>query len=221
MGCTAKYFLHPSPKMKRLLFLLLFLPSLLRADYYLSDVPYNNEACRRAFLLGMGNAQGSLLGKGGFYGFWDHEEEAWKVFIAVAKLYAVDIGVSPERLATDAWEADVAVALARKGSLGSLREIGGPEVPAYVAGAYARWGTPTGLRLNSSQAYQIAEYISFLNDFNLQLNHTAGYPGGYTITITEAGAKISPKEFFATMQKIKADVQKPVTPAPAPDATAK
>lgn len=204
--------------MKALFFIALFLPSLLRADYYLSDVPYNNAECRRAFLLGMGSAQGALLGKDQFYGFWPHEEEAWKVFMAVAKLYAADIGVEPELRATDAWQAHVAVALARSLPPQISPRLSRAESVAYMAGAYARWGTPAGLRLNSSEAYEIAQHISFLNDFNLELKHRSGVPGGYTLTITDGGG-VSAAEFFKLMQKVKADVQK-ATPSAAAETPA-
>jgi hypothetical protein len=150
--------------------------------------------------MGMIAGDGRLVGDAGLEGFWESEGRVEDLYLVVAKLYAKDLGIDTNRMASGEWKGQVA---------DSLRtQKGEPVSAAFVSGAYARWGTPTGFRLSGSgKAYEIAMRISAMNEYNVQLVHHAGYPGGTTITVSDGG-EASSTEFFNLMRQVAADVQK-------------
>jgi hypothetical protein len=162
----------------------------------------------------MGSARGALSGGSGFEGLWPTEQHAAEIFFAVAKLYAQDIGIPSQKLTTDEWKAAVAKSLeakARERAAESGADI--EEAVAFVAGAYVRWGTPTGFRSSGDQTgYAIARRISSLNEFSVQLLHQPGYPGATTVTVSDGGE--TPKEeFFRLMHQVEQAVRKePIQP---------
>jgi hypothetical protein len=168
-------------------------------EYWLSSVTINSPDLRRAFLAGMSydldNAGGEM--------FWPSEAKKAEVYDAVAKQYAKDIGASLDAKDSDRWRAPVAHQLHDYYAIEKL--LNGKDIglsAAFLAGAYVRWGTPTGYKVTGySLGYRIAENISRLGDFDVQLVHHVGYPGGMTITIT--GSDETPTSaFFALMGKI-------------------
>jgi hypothetical protein len=197
----------------------LFVLSVSCVAHRIDAASWDSPECRKAFLTGMMSGDGRLVGDAGLEGFWASEGRVEELYLVVAKLYAKDIGIDPKRIASGAWKGQVAE---------SLRTQKGDSVSAaYVSGAYARWGTPTGFRLTGSgKAYEIARRISAMNEFTVQLVHRAGYPGGTTITVSDGG-EASSKEFFSLMHQIEMDVQKgqnqlpePASPAVTPAAGA-
>lgn len=189
--------------MKTWLMLSLFFAGTLQA-HWLDGASWDNPDSRCAFLLGMGSARGALRGEAGMHGFWPSEKHAAETFMLVARLYAVDIGVRPERLATDEWKTEVAMALDERVAASAIRPEAIDAV-AYLAGAYVRWGTSTGYRL-SGTAYHIAERISSLNEFEVSLIHRPGYPGGTTIMVSDGGEDSD--DFIKLMNAVAAAVRK-------------
>jgi hypothetical protein len=185
--------------MKSRLALLLAFSTLLTA-HRIGAAPYDTPECRRAFLVGMSSGSGLIVGDAGLEGFWPTETRAAELYISVAKLYARDIGVDPKKFETGEWKILVAQSLRTK-------KEESPSV-AFLAGAYARWGTPTGFRLSGSgKAYEIAKGISDLNEFTVQLVHQTGYPGGTTITVSD-GEETPCAEFFALMRQVEEEVKR-------------
>jgi hypothetical protein len=86
----------------------------------------------------MNVASGPIQGRGGLAGFRPTETEVAALYGSVVRLYARDLGFRPESLATDAGAARVAE---------SLRADGGDDSMAFLAGAFARYGTDTGFSI--------------------------------------------------------------------------
>ncbi|MEO5958152.1 MAG: hypothetical protein ABIR80_03475 [Opitutaceae bacterium] len=167
----------------------------LRAEERAND----SVAAHRDFLLGMNFDSGLVVGPGGSEGFWPTEAAVADLYERIAKLYARDIGVDPKMIATGQWKPVVAA------SLRTEKEV---DPMVFLAGAYARWGTPTGFRVSgSTKGYAIARLVSDLNRFNVQLVHVAGYPGGTTVTVSDGGESES-REFFDLMKEIKIRITK-------------
>jgi hypothetical protein len=155
-------------------------------------------AARRDFLLGMAGT-GLVVGAGGLEGFWPTEQAAAILYESVAKRYARDIGVEASKLASGEWKSAVAA---------SLRPSKEEDSMAYLAGAFARWGTSNGFSVAGSQkGYEVARRVSDLNRFDVQLVHQAGYPGRTVITVSDGGESQS-AELFKILRGIAAEIGK-------------
>jgi hypothetical protein len=175
--------------------------------------PWNTMECRRNFLLGMTEHSSFLVpDETGFETFAPNEAAAAKIYRDVARVYAGDIGVDPSLLATsNGWKKSVAESLQQlKGSTGSgsVPKLG----LAYLAGVYARRGTPTGFQFSgTNRGYEIAGMITTRGGptgVAVQLFMQPGFPGGSTITILDGG-EVPSADFFTLMKWIAAGVQKP------------
>lgn len=180
-----------------------------------ANEPWNTLENRRNFLVGMYVGSPFLVpDDSGFETFWPTETRAANVYRTVAKLYAADIGVKPEKLATEEWRGSVAESLRPfQGNTGAgdlKQEL------AWLAGVYARHGTPTGFRFSGrDRGYEIGKMMSRLGMFEVQLVTVSGYPGGSTLTIV--GNEENPVAgFFTLMSWIEAGVQKPAVPTTSP-----
>src|SRR5215216_1177439 len=128
------------------------------------DEPWNTLAYRRSFLVGMTEHDPFLVppDETGFEAFSQNEPNAAKLYHDVARLYAVDLGVDPGALATNRWKKAVAESL--QPFLGNVGAGDLKQELAYLAGVYARWGTPTGFRFTGTKrGYEIAGIIDAHN----------------------------------------------------------
>jgi hypothetical protein len=176
----------------------------LGAAYWLHDFTLNTPDRRRAFLLGMTyELDKALLEK-----FWPNEEKSAAQFDAVARLYAGDLGITVDGRPGNNWKFTVTRSL-DSGVLNSklFTEDNLEARVAFLAGAYARWGTETGFKITGhGKALAIVHHIAALNDFDVQLTLHAGYPGNSIVTVT--GTKETPApEFFTLMRQIAASIE--------------
>jgi hypothetical protein len=190
-------------KMKPYFLLVLLVAIPLRAEWILEKGSWSTPRAHAAFLLGMGAGKATL------------REGAADIFLAVAKLYAREIGVSPQKLTTKEWQADVAKALEaeeRKDSLefsaGLNTVVDAARITAFLAGAHIRWGTPTGFRSSGRMSgYPIAERITALGGYRVQLTSNPGYPGNTIITVSDDGGDEPSEDFVQLMHRVETEVR--------------
>jgi hypothetical protein len=120
------------------------------------------------------------------------------MFDTVARLHAEDIGATVDELSSEKWRAKVQASIEacrtrapidRQMSLGSVfgdAALRDPDVPAaYLAGAYARYGTPTGFRLiNQQKGLYLALLIRWgFSELAIDVAVRPGIPGNVTLTL--------------------------------------
>jgi hypothetical protein len=170
--------------------------------------PWNTPHLRRSFLLGMTEASHLLArDETGFETFWPSETRAESVYYSVAKLYARDLGLDPAGVAPVVWRAAVAKSLRASVNQGAPKDLKG--CIAYLAGLYARRGSPDGFQF-SGVGFGVAELLGRHGDEEFVLRAQPGYPGGTTITIV--GKNGQRARFFTLMEWVEAGVQKESVP---------
>jgi len=187
-----------------LLIMFLAMGSRLAGAYWLDGIAVNTPDLRRAFLLGMSEE----LDYSGAEKFWPTEKFQSDLYDAVAKEYAADVGIVVANDKGKDWRSEVARSLddqERNRKVFGTRNI--EARVAFLSGAYARFGTPTGFKLTGyAKAFEIGLYICNLADYDIQIAQQSGYPGGTSITVL--GADGTPTaQFFNLMRRLEASAR--------------
>ncbi len=175
--------------------------------------PRSLKDCRLAFLLGMADIMKTQDG-------WEvlPEDGRAELYRDVARAYAVDLGAAPEELKDDRWRAKVlksikdSRALSNTESMATIGELFGVDsfkngrldLPlAYLAGAYASHGTPSGFRMvDKRQGLYVVLLIHTVSRLQIESVHRPGYPGNFVITLS-GGGKGEFEDFFTEMRNVR------------------
>ncbi len=200
--------------------LLLLLTALLFTGDLAAFEARSMRDCRLAFLLGMSTGRKENTG---WEMFWGSEHGARETYEKVARAYATELGASAEELRTDAWRTRVIAALDRiRGTTPRLSEStledafgdlglkdGMLDLPsAYLAGAYARFGTPQGFQLiEQRKGLYFVVLIRAVSRLQIDVQVRPGIPGNISLTLS-GGGKNELEDFFAELKSIRETIER-------------